>query len=60
MNQLAVTMERHSETFLTIVLPSLMPRPYPSVREKGLVKNDNISGPETGILESQYDRNICN
>ena len=39
---------------------SLVPRPHPSAREKGLVKNDNIPGPEAGIWESQSDRSICN
>ena len=28
---------------------SLVPRPHPSAREKGLVKNDNIPGPEARI-----------
>ena len=39
---------------------SLLPRPLPSAREKGLVKKDNIPGPEVGICESQSDRSICN
>ena len=39
---------------------SLVPRPHPSAREKGLVKKDNIPGPEARIWESQSDRSICN
>ena len=38
----------------------LVPRPHPSAKEKGLVKNDNIPGPEAGIWEFQSDRSICN
>ena len=46
--------------YISNALLSLVPRPHPSAREKGLVKNDNIPGPEAGIWESQSDRSICN
>ena len=56
-----LVISEHCSGFIMKVT-SLVPRPHPSssAKEKGLVKINNIPGPEAGISESQSDHSICN